>query len=182
MPQIRSTIFSLLGLSASAIAFGQENETLSVDVAECVDLDSEAARFACYEERVNAARASGASATAAQGSEPEIAAPSASAAEPAPSAAAEATASRNVSAEATSQEADEPEAGEIFGTITELRETIPDSWVITLDNGQVWQMNQSKRYPLRVGLEVRLSETRWGPSYRLTALEHGGFVTVRRVR
>jgi hypothetical protein len=31
-----------------------------------------------------------------------------------------------------------------------------------------------------VGLEVRLTSTRWGDSYRLTAPEHGGFVQVRR--
>lgn len=74
---------------------------------------------------------------------------------------------------------DEPE---FSGTITDLRETIPDRWVITLDNGQVWQMNQSKRYPLRVGLDVRVYPTRWGPSYRLSAPDHGGYVQVRRAR
>ena len=74
------------------------------------------------------------------------------------------------------------DSDEIFATVTALRETIPNTLVITLDNGQVWQQTQAKRYPLRVGSEVRLYSTRWGSSYRLTSPDRGSFITVRLVR
>jgi hypothetical protein len=153
----------LLGLSIVGNASGQDNDALNVDVSECVALESEVARFVCYEERVESART--------QGSSPPATAP----AQPG-------TTPDNASAVRGSDQTDEPDAEEIFGTITALRETGPNIHVITLDNGQVWQMNQPRRYPLRVGLEVRLYSTRWGSSYRLTAPEHGSYVQVRRVR
>jgi hypothetical protein len=77
---------------------------------------------------------------------------------------------------------EEFERHEIFATITALRELAPNTYAITLDNGQIWQMNAPRRYPLRVGLDVRLYSTRWGTSYRLTAPEHGSFVQVERRR
>lgn len=172
----------LLGCGVIASASAQDSDALNVDLAECVALESEEARFACYQERVDAALAhqevpvaveseSGAErprpATAAQ---PAAAQP---AAEPARAAAA---------ATRASQPAVEQEPEEILGTITALRERTPNAWVITLDNGQVWHMNRPKRYPLRVGQDVRLYQTGWGSSYRLTAPEHGSFVQVERVR
>jgi hypothetical protein len=168
---------ALLGAAAAASAHGQApaGEALYVDLAECVALNSEAARYACYQERVDAALAE-------RDSPATAGSPAAGARAPV----AERTASPT-SAPATAERPSAPaaratrefEIDEIFGTITALRERGPDIWVITLDNGQVWQMNQPKRYPLRVGLEVRLNSTRWGGSYRLTAPEHGGFVQVK---
>ncbi len=80
-----------------------------------------------------------------------------------------------------SQESDAAE-GQYLGTITAIRERIPDSYVITLDNGQIREQAAPKRYPLRPGLEVRLYATNWGKSYRLTGLGSGGHIQVRRVR
>jgi hypothetical protein len=77
-------------------------------------------------------------------------------------------------------EADEGE-DEYFGTIVAIRERLPDAYIITLDNGQIWQQTAPKRYPLRPGLEVRIYPTNWGGSYRLNGLGIGGHIQVRRV-
>jgi hypothetical protein len=69
---------------------------------------------------------------------------------------------------------------EIVATVTELRETVPNAYVITLDNGQVWRQPHPMPYPLRTGLVVQVRETRMG--YRLTAPELHGQINVERVR
>jgi hypothetical protein len=174
----------LLGFGICGSAFGQGTDTLNVDLAQCIGLHLDADRFACYQERVDAALAAKSPSALAEpensaGAQSPISAP---ARRPTPTAA-EASVSGGLSSnDAALDQTDESDAGEIFGTITALRELSPDMWVITLDNGQVWQMNQSKPYPLRVGLEARVYETRWGNAYRLSVPEHGGFVQVRRAR
>ncbi len=74
-----------------------------------------------------------------------------------------------------------PDPEEFFGTIVELRERLPNAYVIRLDNGQIWEQTEPKRYTLRPGLEVRIYPTRWGSRYRLTGIDSGGHIQVRRV-
>ena len=69
---------------------------------------------------------------------------------------------------------------EIVATVTELRQTVPNAYLITLDNGQVWRQAHPMPYPLRTGLVVRVRETSFG--YRLTAPELHGQINVERVR
>ncbi len=71
---------------------------------------------------------------------------------------------------------------EIVATVTELHETVPNTWLITLDNGQVWRQNTAQRFALRVGERVTLRATKWGASYRLSADTLSGFIQVERVR
>ena len=71
---------------------------------------------------------------------------------------------------------------EIHATITALRQRGPNSWLITLDNGQMWDQVRPQWYPLRPGQQVRLYPTNWGSSYRLSALERGGYIQVTQVR
>lgn len=71
---------------------------------------------------------------------------------------------------------------EIVATVAALRETVPNSYLITLDNGQVWRQTVPMPYRLREGLEVRLYPSRWGDSYRLTNEQLRGYIQVERVR
>jgi len=71
---------------------------------------------------------------------------------------------------------------EIFATVAELRETVPNSYLITLDNGQVWRQTVPMAYGLREGAEVHLYPSRWGDSYRLTDEDLRGYIQVERVR
>jgi len=164
----------LLGATVAGGVHGQgaNRDALNVDLADCIALDSEEARYACYQERVDAAMAERDASATAQAPSPEAGRTTSPAATEAPAPRASAP---------TSGARRQIEQDEIFAKITGLRERGPDIWIITLDNGQVWQMNRAKRYPLRVGLDVRLNSTRWGGSYRLTAPEHGSFVQVERV-
>ena len=74
------------------------------------------------------------------------------------------------------------EAGEITGTIAALKEILPNEYLITLENGQIWRQTGSKRYPLQVGHHVRIYPTHWGNSFRLTAEKSKGFIQVERSR
>jgi hypothetical protein len=66
--------------------------------------------------------------------------------------------------------------------VTELHETVPNAWLITLDNGQVWRQNPPQRFALKPGQRVTLRATKWGASYRLSADALSGFIQVERVR
>jgi hypothetical protein len=67
-------------------------------------------------------------------------------------------------------------------TVTELHETVPNAWLITLDNGQVWRQNIPQRFALKPGQRVTLHGTKWGSSFRLSADALNGFIQVERVR
>jgi hypothetical protein len=140
--------------SAAAMQFAAAQ--VNVDVSNCVELTEPEERLACFEAQVEAAR--NAPAPAATGG-----------------AAAE-SASRNEGFE------DKAEARpDIIAKVTELRETVPNSSLITLDNGQVWRQTVPDYYPLRPGSEVRIYYSRWR-AYRLTSPTLRGFIQVERVR
>jgi hypothetical protein len=88
-------------------------------------------------------------------------------------------------ASATASGASAPPAAappEIVATVKELRETVPNAWLITLDNGQVWRQNIPQRFGLKPGQRVTLHGTKWGSSFRLSAEALNGFIQVERVR
>jgi hypothetical protein len=66
--------------------------------------------------------------------------------------------------------------------IAALRETVPNAFLITLDNGQVWRQTRPDPYlSMKVGQDVQISFSRFR-SYRLTSPDMRGFVQVERVR
>lgn len=132
----------------------QGADSVNVDVGECVNLQSPEERFACYERRVGAAR-------------------TAPAAPPADTRAAG-------SEPARSAEAKEPL--EFVATVTAVRQTVPNSRVITLDNGQVWRQTYAEWYPLLPGQTVRVRPGKWGQVFWLTAADANGYIQVKRVR
>jgi hypothetical protein len=183
-------------------AVAQDPKGLTVDVGDCVALEKPEARLACFEAQVEAARARPAPARASEATGPSTDAAertlsSTEAAQPigASSAAAGAVGASTapaVHSQTSAKEPRSPENGggaehgseqkpvEIVAKVTELRETVPNAYVITLDNGQVWRQAHPMPYPLRPGLVVRLRETKFG--YRLTAPELHGQIQVERVR
>jgi hypothetical protein len=186
-----------LGPKASGAQDAPANVT--IDVGDCVSLKSPDDRLACFERHVEAAKpkpdarpapAPSAVPTPAAAPQAEVAA---TAAAPAPAAAppsAVAAAPAPATAPPSAAAAAAPVAGssapppppEIVATVTELRETVPNAWLITLDNGQVWRQNIPQRFALKPGQRVTLHGTKWGASYRLSADALGGFIQVERVR
>jgi hypothetical protein len=176
------------GLVGLEVALAQGSADAPADLSECVDLESPEERFACYEARRDAVleeRERAASTSAPEARPPDPEPPPAEAAATAP----DSTAAPGSADSESAAQADEGDAGlkrdlppEVRATITALRETVPNSYIITLDNGQVWRQMRPKWYPLRVGHEVRIYPTGWGTSYRLSAIGISGFIQVERAR
>jgi hypothetical protein len=133
---------------------------------------------------------------AAAATAPNAAAPQAAPAAPAPTATPAAPAPAVASAASTSAPGsstdtagfskpaphDAPPPPEIVATVAELHETVPNAWLITLDNGQIWRQSIPQRFALKPGNHVTLRGTNWGSAFRLTAEELHGFIQVERVR
>lgn len=163
------------------VTLAQGAESVTVDVGECVSLQSPEERFACYERQVGAARTAPAAPppdARTAGSEP--AAP-AGGPEPDSATGARPEAVGNAAPTAAPQ-AEAAEQLEFVATVQSLRQTVPNTYVITLDNGQVWRQSYAERYPLRPGQKVRVRPSRWGGTFWLTADEANGFIQVKRVR
>ncbi len=185
--------FALLAVIGGSVgartALGQHAAEVTVDIGECVKLEAPDERLACYGRHVDAAvKQNNAAPSTPPALLPAIpAAGSASASAPAapPSSATAATPPRDSSArEQKPKSADGPaaESSSIVATVTALKETVPNAYLITLDNGQVWRQKDSQRYALQPGQRVTLSRTKWGEAYRLNAEGLHGFIQVERVR
>jgi hypothetical protein len=183
-------------LAPRAVRAQDATARILIDVGDCVGLKSPDERLACFDGHVEAAKPNRDASPAPQTSAAapaHTATPAASAAAlPAASAATE-TPAQPPSASAQSGSAEQAghtnpqhdaqvKPPEIVATVKELHETVPNVWLITLDNGQVWRQNTAQRFTLRVGERVTLRATKWGASYRLSADTLSGFIQVERVR
>ncbi len=153
-------------LAASAAARAQDSGDITVEISDCVDLGSPEERRACYAARVDAA---------VEERERSAATPSTESSSSSP--AGETVRLRG----ATPGDSQHP-APDVVATIAELRETVPNSYLITLDNGQVWRQMEPKWFPLRVGQEVRVFPSNWGKTFRLSVQGLSGYLQVERVR
>jgi hypothetical protein len=174
-------------LAARAADAQGASPSLTIDVGDCLSLESPGKRFDCYERHVEAAKAANPPAADAavqpgvvtNAPAPEPASPSTAAATAASAAALSAppTASPSTAAAAAASG-----AAEIVATVAELHESGPNVWLITLDNGQVWKQDVPQRFALKAGQRVTLHQSRWGSSYRLSADGLNGFIQVERAR
>lgn len=125
---------------------------VSIEVSECIELQSDLERYDCYERLTEAALSAQASGET-----------------PGPP---------NPTGRASERQAPD----EVRSSISVLDERRPNEYLITLENGQIWRQSIAKRYPLRVGQDVRVYATRWGGSYRLSTIAANGFIQVERVK
>jgi len=177
-------------IAAVAIALGavcqpaiaQDSKGLTVDVGDCVALEKPEERLACFEAQVEAARHREVPARASEPTVPSTdyavpTGPSTDAVVESPKSASESRSDENGRG---AERGSERQPVEIVAKVAELRQTVPNAYVITLDNGQVWRQAHPMPYPLRTGLVVRVRETKFG--YRLSAPELHGQIQVERVR
>jgi hypothetical protein len=157
--KLKLRIAGLAGMTVAGMAqpVAAQDESLTVEVSECVELPTPEERLACFEKQVEVARTA----------PPAQAAPAASSAAPAARA---------------GDAADAAPPQEIVAKVAELRQTVPNAYLITLDNGQIWRQMRPLYYPLRPGSDVRIYQSKWGESYRLTNPQLRGFIQVERVR
>jgi len=169
----------IISVALPVTSEAQQSQDVLADVGDCAEIESRDERLECYETRVQQAletRETGETSDSGDSGETGETGETGSAARPA--------ASRR-STDNAGLPSSRPErelADEIVATVTAVRELEPNSLLVTLDNGQVWRQNRPQRYVLDVGTEVILRPTRWGPAYRLTDPNRGGFIQVQRVR
>ena len=205
--------FSEIRMSASALLMtlavvshvqAQSSTPVIVDIAPCMTLTVNAARYACYD-RVAAAAREGGSTPALTTAPPPVAPATVPADVPAnvpasPPQAADASAPPPVQTTATSVEAfgqlspSETRAAqvransggeeELHDRIASVQQREPNRWLITLESGQVWYQSNSQRFRLVKGMAVRIYPSPLRGSYRL-ARDDGketGFIQVERVK
>ena len=164
-------------------SLAQQSGTVTVDVEHCLGLESAAARRDCFGAQVDEMLEG----RAAEDGSDSIPDEAAVIREQTPRNDPPRQEEGSAQIRAEELRGDEPrpadtDSEEYFATITAVRERLPNAYVITLDNGEVWQQMESRVYPLRPGLEVRLHPTRWGKSYRLIVEGTSYGIQVRRVR
>jgi hypothetical protein len=157
-------------LAALSPALAQEQDRVTIDANRCLELESPDERLACFETQVEEAQSTGSSASVAPvvSVPPAVPPTSPEQAMPAPETA------------VPPAQPDAPRETESVGTITALEMRAPNQYVITLDNGQIWQQRGAMRYGLHVGQRVRIYASRFGQ--RLEADGVNGFIQVDRVR
>src|SRR5690606_32171014 len=141
-------LFSISGYSQPS--FSQEEVSLLVEVGPCLNLESTLDRFACYEKQVDLAKENSESINSTSNlslnsAETEVQLPTL------------ATRQEYEDSFGLPEEPKDPDESEsLESTITNLRETLPNYWIITLENGQVWRQMNGKIYPLVKGQEIRI--------------------------
>jgi len=149
----------LVSAAAVQLAVAQ----VSVDVSNCVELTKPEERLACFEAQVAAA---GNAPPAAGSAAPSSAAP----------------ADFGLPQEKDDDDDKPALPPELNAKVAETRETVPNAYLITLDNGQVWRQTQPKYgYVLRPGYDVRIYATKIR-SFRLASRQLPGYIQVERVR
>lgn len=181
-----------LGIIAGSTVLAQPEQSLMVDVGPCINIQSTLERFDCYESRVDAARNSGDSAATTparrESRETVIPAPRPEQTQQPTQQAGTSTRNNRAASDDSSFGLPEPreqqreaKQQELRSTISALRETVPNSHIITLENGQVWRQMRPERYRIQVGHDVRIYPSPFGSSFRLSADELRGFIQVERV-
>lgn len=154
---------AMAAVFASAVALQLAVAQVSVDVSNCVELTKPEERLACFEAQVEAAS-----------NAPPVAGPAA--------ASSAAPADFGLPAEEAKDDDERPLPPELNAKVAETRETVPNAYLITLDNGQVWRQTQPKYgYVLRPGYDVRIYATKIR-SFRLASKQLPGYIQVERVR
>ncbi|MBN1832010.1 MAG: hypothetical protein JW896_07850 [Deltaproteobacteria bacterium] len=169
------------------------DQALNIDASPCVNIRSAVERLACYDELADQAQQSKSELEAADLSEPESD-PGSNAPvvqrspveEQVPVTGQTISKTDRVTEEnfglPSEKREDENDLVELHSTISKVKEYVPGRYLITLENGQVWQQMVGERYELKVGYKVRIYPSRWGQSFRLSAEGVKGFIQVERVR
>jgi len=208
--KITKTLPCSLCILVSAVVFAADNtDAVMMNASPCLDIISSIERLACFEEQANAAQGRGTSIP--QQNLPVVSIPGNTRQQPAqspPQAPPQAPPQveprpafeiqQEVAQEAESdsippadsvensfglpEEKEEAQVIELIARVAELKELGLNRYLITLENGQVWEQMQTRRFALSEGDEVRIYPTRWGSSYRLSSQSHKGYIQVQRLR
>jgi len=202
--KINKTLPCSLCILVSAVVFAADNtDAVIMDASPCLDIVSPIERLACFEERANAAQGRGTAIP--QQNLPVVSIPRASRQQPAQSPPQVESQPASETPQEVARETDhastpqadsvenrfglpeekvneKAQANELIARVAEIKELGRNRFLITLENGQVWEQMQTRRFALAEGDEVRIYPTRWGSSYRLSSQSHKGYIQVQRLR
>jgi hypothetical protein len=194
MAMKQATMFTAVLLAAPAMLLAADAQ--SEAGRQCAQIRDSLQRLVCYDRVFQAGDATPANAAAPRAAAPAASAPPAATATVRPTAPAVAVAPaaatpapamgdesvrRNVK-EREAAKATEPTSLE--AKVTALRETRPEIFRVTLDNGQVWQqMDMSSLFHLETGDTIRIEKGTMG-GYRMARTSKGrsGWVRVTRLQ
>jgi hypothetical protein len=161
---------------------------------QCAQIRDSLQRLVCYDRVFQAGDAAPATATAPRTAAPAAPATAPATARPAPPAVAVASAAAPAAPalgdESVRRTVKEKEAAKVAeptsleAKVTALRETRPEIFRVTLDNGQVWQqMDMSSLFHLETGDTIRIERGAMG-GYRMARTSKGrsGWVRVTRLQ
>lgn len=171
-------LLALSALSGATAAAAQEN-----DLDRCAELESDAARLACFDAVIKERRAETPTTPAepAATPAPDITetpdTPAAPPAEPPPTA--EPGPATETAAPAKPAEASEPKR-EYTAVVTSMRTRPHGQVVVTLDNGESWSEQYASRlFLVEVGDTVTMKKGRFSSAYRLVAPGGRAYTMVR---
>ena len=210
--KINKTLPYSLCMLVSAVVFAADNtDAVIMDASPCLDIVSPIERLACFEEQANAAQGRGTAipqqnlpvvtiprdsrqqpAQSPPQAPPQI--------EPQPASEIQQEVAEEVAQEAENANIppadsvennfglpeekvnEKAQSNELIARVAEIKELNRNRFLITLQNGQVWEQMQTRRFALAEGDEVRIYPSRWGSSYRLSSQSHKGYIQVQRLR
>jgi len=202
--KINKTLPCSLCMLVSVAVFAADNtDAVIMDASPCLDIVSPIERLACFEKQASAAQ--GRSTSILQQNLPVVSIPGNSRQQPAQSLPQAPPQVEPQPAFGTQQEVENaniapadsvennfglPEekvnereqSNELIARVAEIKELNPNRFLITLQNGQVWEQMQTRRFALAEGDEIRIYPSRWGSSYRLSSRSHKGYIQVQRLR
>lgn len=138
----------------------QNPTPVMIDVSSCLPLESTLERYDCYEKQVKSNQAPSIKRSSITLTKPVVA--------------------KDENFGFPPKEDSDKKITELTSTITALRQTVPNRYLIGLENGQIWRQMTSKRYPLQIGHQVRIYPSKWGSAYRLSVEKLSGFIQVER--
>ena len=171
-------LFRLLILAGAAVlaplAGAQDN-----DLDRCAELESDAARLACFDAVINERR-SGAPTTAPDAGASQAELPADPPPTPAPEAA-PAPSTREAAAAVPAESAPKQEpVNEYTAVVTAMRTRPHGQVVVTLDNGETWsEQYASRRFLVEVGDTVTMKKARFSSAYRLVAPGGRAYTMIR---
>jgi hypothetical protein len=166
-------------------ALGQADQN---QLAKCYAIENISEKVACYDKLARPAQ--DASAVVSK-TEPAITVkPAVTATSAEPGVTAEATVAVRAEPASTSEnsspqaknEASIDEQEELVSTVMAINNREPHKLQITLANGQVWKQSIAKYFWIEENDTVRITQSRWGKSFRLTRDGKPGFIQVLRLR
>lgn len=172
-PVLECLFASAVFAGASGAAFGQAADNVTIDARRCMQIESADERLACFESQVSTAPAAA----------PAPSAPAAPASSAVPPRSVDVGAAPAQAAPAAAASTAAESAVVSVGNITSVQAREPNRYLITLDNGEVWEQRVAERSPRPlVGQGVRIERTHWGSHQRLYIEGLNGFLQVQRVR